>query len=90
MESPTKRLIKREITGVLLPTAAKALLPANLPTTATSTELNNCCRTLLAARGSAKRSILGRSAPSSIFIFVEEPLIIRRYTKIGTKYLASR
>ena len=36
-----------------LPTAASAFDPANLPTTATSAELNNCCKILLNANGIA-------------------------------------
>ena len=67
-DKPTNRFINKLITGVLPPTAAKDLLPAKRPTTATSAELNNCCRMLLAARGRAKISIFLRSGPLSISI----------------------
>ena len=58
IDNPTNIFISKLITGLFPPTAAKAALPANLPTTATSAELNNCCRMLLAANGSAKNNIL--------------------------------
>ena len=41
---------------------------ANLPTTATSTELNNCCRILLAANGRENSKILFSKLPCSISI----------------------
>lgn len=63
---PTKILIRRFIIGVLLPTAARASLPAKCPTTATSAELKNCCKTLLAARGSAKSNIFFNKGPLSM------------------------
>lgn len=52
----------------LLPTAANARLLAKRPTTAVSTELNNCCKMLLAARGRAKISNLFHSVPWVISI----------------------
>ena len=51
------------MTGVLLPTAAKAWLLAKRPTTATSTELNNCCKMLLAARGRVNTIIFMSNGP---------------------------
>ena len=63
IDMPTNRLISRLITGALLPTAASASLLANRPTTATSTELNSCCSTLLAANGSANKRIFMNSGP---------------------------
>ena len=53
---------------LLLPTAANARLLAKRPTTAVSTELNNCCKMLLAARGRAKISNLFHSVPWVISI----------------------
>ena len=78
IEIPIKRLMSRLMTGALLPTAAKALLLAKRPTTATSTELNNCCKRLLAARGNAKINIFIKSGPFSMstFSFVVFVLLI--------------
>ena len=53
-ESPTIRFTNIPTSATQLPTAASALSPANLPTTATSAELNSCCMILLKATGSAK------------------------------------
>ena len=66
MENPTNKLTIRLITGLLPPTAAKASLPANLPATATSAELNNCCKILLAAKGSANNIILSAREPRNM------------------------
>ena len=63
IDTPRNRLMSRLITGPLLPTAAKACLLAKCPTTATSTELNICCRTLLAASGSENIRIFMNSGP---------------------------
>ena len=67
-DRPTNRLVSRLMAAVLLPTAPKACRPAKWPTTAISAELNNCCRILLAARGSAKSNILSSREPWSISI----------------------
>ena len=53
---------------LLLPTAANARLLAKRPTTAVSTELNNCCKMLLAASGRAKSSNLFHRDPCVISI----------------------
>ena len=63
IDTPRNRLMSRLITGPLLPTAAKACLLAKCPTTATSTELKICCRTLLAASGSENIRIFMNSGP---------------------------
>ncbi len=65
---PTKRLIMMLITIPLLPTAASAWWLAYFPTTATSTELNDCCNTPLAMSGSANTIILRSMPPFSISI----------------------
>ena len=56
------------MTGALLPTAAKALLPTKWPTTATSTELKSSCNKLLAASGRANSKIFLNNGPFSISI----------------------
>lgn len=50
------------------PTAAIAAEDENLPTTAKSAELNNCCNMELRAKGKAKKNILSAKLPSSMFI----------------------
>ena len=62
-DNPTKEFTNKLIIGPLAPTAAKAPLPAKLPTTATSAALNNCCKILLAAKGSAKSISLSQMDP---------------------------
>ena len=62
-DSPTNRLIIRLISAVLEPTAARASLPANRPTTTTSAALNSSCSRLEAISGRAKSSILSASDP---------------------------
>ena len=71
-DNPTKEFTNKLIIGPLAPTAAKAPLPAKLPTTATSAALNNCCKILLAAKGSAKSISLFQMEPfniSNVFFF---------------------
>ena len=65
---PTIRFTKIPTSATQLPTAASAAEPANLPTTATSAELNSCCRILLNASGIANRISLPASFPFSISI----------------------
>ena len=67
-ETPTKRLTSTLMTAPLLPTAAMAWLLSNRPTTATSAELNSCCRMVLAASGNANRTILSHRDPCSMSI----------------------
>ena len=67
-DSPTIRFTKIPTNATQLPTAANALPPANRPTTATSAELNNCCKILLNARGRANKISLPDSLPCSISI----------------------
>ena len=62
-DSPTNRLTNREITEELLPTAAIASALAKRPITARSAALNSCCSTLLAASGSANRTIFPANGP---------------------------
>ena len=58
------------MTAPLLPTAAMAWLLSNRPTTATSAELNSCCRMVLAASGNANRTILSHRDPCSMSIWL--------------------
>ena len=67
-ERPTIRFTKMPTSATQLPTAASALSPANLPTTATSAELKSCCRILLQARGMAKSISFPPRPPFSISI----------------------
>ena len=69
IESPAKKFTNKLIAEPLLPTAAIAWGLANLPTTATSAELNNCWSIILAAKGSAKIKILSNNDPWSISIW---------------------
>ena len=62
-ERPTNRLTVRLISEVLEPTAAKASLPANRPTTTTSAALNRSCNRLEAISGRANSRILSASDP---------------------------
>ena len=67
-DSPTKMLIIRLISAVLEPTAARASLPANWPTTTTSAALNSSCSRLDAISGREKSRILLASGPLHISI----------------------
>ena len=80
---PTNILIRRFITGPLHPTAACPELLSNFPTTATSTELNSCCKIELSARGIAKSRSLSSKLPFSIstlllLFFIALPSFIQR------------
>ena len=82
MDAPTKKLTNIPTFATFAPTAARASLPAYLPTTATSAELNNCCNILLNASGSAKKISLLASGPCNIsicrlFLSIILPLILR-------------
>ena len=66
VESPRKRLTSKPITGPTLPTAARASLVSNLPRTATSAALNNCCRIPVARIGSANNTIFFSKGPCSM------------------------
>ena len=67
-ESPTIRFTKIPTSATQLPTAASACSPANLPTTATSAELNSCCKILLNANGIENRISFPASPPFNISI----------------------
>ena len=62
-EIPENKVTIKEITELLLPTAAKASLLAKRPTTAVPTELKSCCKILQAARGMANNKILSNKLP---------------------------
>ena len=66
--SPTIRFTKIPTSATQLPTAASAWSPANRPTTATSAELNNCCKILLNASGIENRISFPASPPFNISI----------------------
>ena len=85
-EIPIKRFNSRFIKAPFPPTAACAVLLANLPTTATSTALNICCKILLSAIGIAKTSILSIRLPLSISICLLFPtLTLLIFIKILSK-----
>ena len=77
---PAERLTNRPTVSALVPTAARAVVSANLPITAESAELNICCSIQLKAIGRANMIILPSSGPFSIsmswLFFVLEALII--------------
>src|SRR5699024_12822371 len=54
--SPINRLVKILIKAVVEPTAARAWLPLNLPTTIISTALNISCRILVSMRRSEEHT----------------------------------
>ena len=60
---PENNVTIKAITELLLPTAAKASLLANRPTTAVPTELKSCCKILQAASGIANINILSNKLP---------------------------
>lgn len=62
-DKPTNRLMSRFISAVLDPTAARASLPANQPTTTTSAALNSSWSRLEAISGRAKNRSLSASDP---------------------------
>ena len=64
MNAPMSRLIS----DVVAPTAARAVLLSNLPTTMTSAALNSNCKMPVSASGTEKRMICGRGLPSVITI----------------------
>ena len=66
------------------PTAAKALSPANCPTTATSAKLNICWKMLLKAIGMANLRIFRPRGPFSISIFVFDAAM--QYLENGRKF----
>ena len=66
MASPVKIVIYKFTTELVLPTAAKALLLANRPTTITSVELNSCSSMVVAARGRANNRICFHRFPFRI------------------------
>ena len=77
-ESPISTLIRRKIALVVLPTAARLLLPANRPTTMTSAALNNSCRIFAAISGRQKMISLSASEPwvmSILFLFISMMLL---------------
>ena len=89
-EIPIKRFNSRFISAPFPPTAACAVLLANLPTTATSTALNICCNILLSAIGIANISILSVRLPFNISIclfLLTVTLLI--FIKILSKYIKS-
>ena len=63
-----KRLVKILISAVVDPTAARAWLPLNLPTTIMSTALNISCRILVSISGSEKEISLSMMDPLHISI----------------------
>ncbi len=67
----------------LLPTAARAWSESNFPTTATSTELKDCCKAPLAISGSAKIIIFLNMPPESISIFNEVLSIVVSYHRLN-------
>ena len=83
--SPMNIFTIKLITGPLLPTAAKAWLPVNRPTTATSTELNDCCSMPLAISGKANIIIGRASGPDNISIFFVRAIF---YCKPSTRRIA--
>ncbi len=62
-ERPMKMLMTRLISAPVEPTAARAVLPANLPTTTMSAALYKSCRTPESISGREKRSIFPSSGP---------------------------
>ena len=70
-DSPTIRFTKIPTSATQLPTAASAVSPAKRPTTATSAELNSCCKILLNARGIANRISFPAIPPFSISISLD-------------------
>ena len=62
-EMPTRRLIIRLMTQVVLPTAARLAWPAQRPTTTTSAVLKSSWRRLAAIRGRLNSRILPSRGP---------------------------
>ena len=85
-ENPTIRFTKIPTNATQLPTAANALSPANLPTTATSAELNSCCKILLNASGMENRISFPARPPFSISISFVFFVVSMTFTSLLTFY----
>src|SRR5699024_10052853 len=87
-EIPINRFVKILISADVEPTAAKAWLPLNLPTTMISTALNISCRMLVSISGKAKVTSLSIMEPlhmsiSYLFFFtVRSPFLMMSHSII--------
>ncbi len=68
MPSPINRLSIKKTTGNAVPTAARAVLPTNRPTTMLSTMLYSCWNKLPASSGSANNRISRAGLPLVISV----------------------